>query len=134
LGLLIDSSVLIDLERRGISPATLRQTNDETTAISVVTVAELLFGLHRAATESQRARREDFIAKARENLDVLPFDLSAANLYARIWSQLVRRGERIGIHDLMIAATALVYDHDVLTHNLREFRRVPNLTVRQPTL
>ncbi len=35
-------------------------------------------------------------------------------------------------HDLLIAATALAYGHSILTHNLREFRRVPGLDVRQP--
>ena len=130
--MLIDSSVLIDLERRGLSSATLRQREDESVAISVVSIAELLFGLHRAATETQRARRESFIANTMETLDLIPFDLAVASRYAGIWSELVTAGQRIGIHDLMIAATALVSGYDVLTHNTREFQRVPGLTVRQP--
>ena len=41
------------------------------------------------------------------------------------------RGTAIGLHDLMIAATALAQTHTVITHNLREFRRVEGLKVEQ---
>lgn len=38
----------------------------------------------------------------------------------------------VGVHDLIIAATAVAQGYAVLTDNVREFRHVPGLVVRQP--
>jgi predicted nucleic acid-binding protein len=61
---------------------------------------------------------------------VLPFDLDVAYVHARLESELVAHGQRIGFCDLIIAATAIVNQCEVITHNMREFQRVPGLTVR----
>jgi predicted nucleic acid-binding protein len=132
VGVLIDSTVLINLERRTLSPSALRIEDDEPWAVSAVTVSELLFGLERAATGQQRGRRRRFVEAALAAFPVLPFDLAVATIHARIWVDLVSRGERIGAHDFMIAATALAHDYTVLTDNFGEFQRIPGLTVRTP--
>ena len=46
--------------------------------------------------------------------------------------QLSRTGQMIGANDLLIAATALTYGYDVMTHNVRDFEKVPGLDVRRP--
>lgn len=61
---------------------------------------------------------------------VLPFDLDVAYVHARLESELVTHGQRIGFCDLIIAATAIVNQCEVITHNMREFQRVPGLKVR----
>jgi predicted nucleic acid-binding protein len=132
LGLLIDSSVLIDIERRQLSLSMVIEDGSESSAISALTVSELLFGLYRASSSEQRMRRETFLNAALTLLPVLPFDLTVARTHARIWSDLVASGQRIGAHDFMIAATAVAYGYAVLTHNVREFSRVPGLDVRLP--
>lgn len=129
---MIDSSVMIDLERKGLSLASVRQDDDEPWAMSAVTVSEFLFGLHRAQTSEQRSRRQEFLDNALAQLPVVPFDLKAAEVHASIWSQLVASGQTIGVHDFIIAATALAHDFEVMTLNVREFSRVPGLDVRQP--
>jgi tRNA(fMet)-specific endonuclease VapC len=109
----------------------LRQGSTEEWAVSAVTMSEVLFGLERARTAQQRSDRQDFIEMILAIYPVLPFDISAARTYARIWAELVNSGQRM--HDFMIAATALTYDYALLTDNVREFSRVPGLTVRQPS-
>ena len=47
--------------------------------------------------------------------------------YARIRHHLEKQGTVIGGNDLMIAATALAHDLTLITHNCREFERVPDL-------
>lgn len=49
----------------------------------------------------------------------------------RVWARLATSGQIIGVHDLLIAATALANGYDVLTDNVREFQRVSDLTVRR---
>lgn len=62
----------------------------------------------------------------------MPFDIKAAHSHAAIWAELSRRGQLIGAHDLIIAATALALDYGVITLNEQEFRRVPDLRVIAP--
>ncbi len=100
--------------------------------MAAVTVSELLFGLHRADTAARRLRRENFLEALLETIPVLPFDLRAARVYGRIWSELAATGQMIGPHDAQIAATCLAHGYGVLTENLAHFQRVPGLDVASP--
>jgi tRNA(fMet)-specific endonuclease VapC len=57
----------------------------------------------------------------------LPFDDRAAETHAVIRQELAKPGTPIGPYDLIIAATALVHDLILVTHNTGEFARVPKL-------
>ncbi|CDH44248.1 MAG: type II toxin-antitoxin system VapC family toxin [Candidatus Competibacteraceae bacterium] len=86
--------------------------------------AELWFG----ACKSQRvaenqARLQRFFA----NLPSLPFDDDAAEHFGDIRATLAHQGKPIGPYDLQIAAIARAHGLIVVTHNTREFARVPGL-------
>jgi tRNA(fMet)-specific endonuclease VapC len=100
--------------------------------VAAVTISELLFGLHRAQTGEQRSRRKLFIDTVTARLTILAYDLSVAEVHAIVMAELVTAGQRIGAHDVMIAATALTHRHAVLTENVREFSRVRGLIVQTP--
>jgi tRNA(fMet)-specific endonuclease VapC len=133
LGFLIDSSVLIDLERKSLSLRDVPSDHYDQWNISAVTVSELLFGLYRAQTQAQKDRRQAFLEGVLERVTVLAFDLQVAEEHARIWFHLMVSGLPIGVHDLLIAATAVAHGLDIMTLNVREFSRVPGLVVRQPS-
>jgi tRNA(fMet)-specific endonuclease VapC len=59
----------------------------------------------------------------------LPFDDAAGEIAARVNAGLELKGERIGHNDLFIAAVALSQDLTLVTHNVREFGRVPGLRI-----
>jgi predicted nucleic acid-binding protein len=120
------------MERRGLTMREFVTTIDDRADISSITASELLMGLHRAATEEQRAKRRSFIDAVLLTCDVHPFDFESAEIHARVWAQLASSGQMIGQHDLIIAATALANGYAVLTENVREFERVPGLEVRRP--
>ena len=132
---LIDSSVFITLERRG-SPigalATVTPGRDEFVALAAITASELLTGVERADSQDRRATRQAFVESVLSLMPVLPFDLQAARLHARLWADLAARGLPTGAHDLMIAATAMARGYGILTDNLRDFRNIPGLEVQQP--
>jgi predicted nucleic acid-binding protein len=132
LSVLVDTSILISYERRGLSPQELLERLTEEAAVSALTVSELLVGMHRADTNDQRAQRRTFVDQVTAIMDVLPFDLAVAETHAELWAHLARRGELIGVIDGLIAATALTHNLAVLTMNAREFARVPDLEVRTP--
>lgn len=63
-------------------------------------------------------------------LPVVEFGLEAARVHARLWAELLARGEVVGAHDLIIGATAIAMDFQVATVNARDFRRIPGLRVQ----
>ena len=133
MAVLIDSSIFIAVERRGLPPAeAMALVGAEDVALAAITTSELLVGVSRADTQARRLRREGFVEAILAALPVLPFDLRAARVHADLSHQLAVAGSPVGAHDLLIAATALADGCAVLTHNLRDFGRVPGLVVRQP--
>jgi tRNA(fMet)-specific endonuclease VapC len=130
---LIDSNVFIALERRGLRLAALEAlVAEEIFAIAAITASELLTGVMKASAGARRETRAAFVEAVIAWVPIVPFDLEVARTHARIGAQLATSGQSIGSHDLMIAATAITYGYGVLTDNLREFQRIPDLTVSRP--
>lgn len=96
----------------------------EKQAVSVVTMAELLFGV-RLSTRPKQAR-DAFDAFIR-HLSVLEWTGAAAEHYAEIRADLKLRGAMIGANDLLIAAHARSLGAVLVTNNTREFGRVKGL-------
>jgi tRNA(fMet)-specific endonuclease VapC len=130
MGALIDSSVLIDIERGSFDMNRLPgDAADMDIAMSAVTASELLHGVHRASKGRIRSRREAFVERLLEAWPILPFDLIAARIHARLWAELTAKGASIGAYDLMIAATAIANGPQLITRDKRSFPKVPGLKV-----
>jgi len=127
MAILIDTSVLVDAERRGRSLDP--DLGDRDRAISVITASELLHGVHRARTVAARARRAAFVEHLLSTIEPLPVTTAIARAHAEIWAGLASEGTSIGAHDLWIAATALGHGMSVATANPRDFERVQGLNV-----
>jgi len=126
---LIDASVLVAAERGTLDlEALLAAHGEESIALSAVTAAEMLRGVHRAPAGQRRTRREAFVERLLEHLPVLPFDLVSARIHARVWAELAARGVAVGERDLMIGATAIAGGHAVATRDERSFSRIPGLS------
>ena len=95
----------------------------------MVTVSELLIGVHRANTEERRQRRSAFVEAVISGVGVLDFTIESARVHAEIYADLAKKGQMIGAHDLIIAATARHHGLSILTDNVDEFSRVPGLQV-----
>jgi len=128
LAFLIDSSLFVAYERSGEAPAhLLARLGDQEVALAAITASELLHGVHRADSALRRGRRERFVETILRAVPVLPFTLEVARIHSRLWADLQMRGELVGAHDLLIAATALTHDMIVATLNQRHFGRIPDL-------
>jgi len=127
MAVLIDTSVLVDVERRRASLEVV--AGGEERAVSVITASELLHGVHRAADAAARMRRHAFVEAVLARLQPVPITLHVARAHAEIWARLEANGALIGAHDLWIAATALAHGMQVATVNVRHFERVPGLEV-----
>ena len=130
MAVLIDTDLLVDLEHGVGAPDVDRVLGDQERAISVITVSELLQGVHRA-TGARRARRSAFVEHLLAGLQAIPITEPVARVHADIWAQLAKRGQVIGAHYLWIAATAIAHGLAVATGNGADFNRVPGLRVLQ---
>jgi predicted nucleic acid-binding protein len=132
VGVIFDSSEIIFLERDRTQVASLVSGREgEPFGISVVTVAELLRGVERADTEARRLKRQSFVEKVMESFPILPFNTTAARIYARIRASLVKKGLTVGAHDLIIAATAISLDYLLITANRRDFDKIEGLKLEE---
>ena len=89
-------------------------------------LGELEFGAHRSSRTAQSfAAIRDFAA----SVQVADLDAEVARQCGRIRAHLRAIGQPIGPNDLRIAAHALARDAPLITSNLSEFQRVPDLSV-----
>ena len=133
-GILLDTSVVIAFEKGKIDLHAwlASQSADSTSVITSVTISELLYGVERADTAARARMRRTWTDEFIDASTVLDFDEECARIHATIWSGLEACGERIGAHDMLIAATALRHNMAVATLNAAEFKRVPKLKVITP--
>lgn len=103
----------------------------EDRAISVITVSELLHGVHRASG-ARRDRRSAFVEHVLAGFEPVPITEAVARVHADVWARLDRRGNMPGAHDLWIGATALAHGFGVATRNRGDFERIRGLRVLAP--
>lgn len=121
-----DTNACIGLLRAGspVLTARWRSTQSSDVLLCSIVVYELRYGAERCADPAREHRRlSEFLAPFAS----LPFDDHAALECARIRRQLERGGISIGPHDLQIAAIAVYHKLTLVTHNTREFSRIPGL-------
>ena len=98
----------------------------EQLCVSVVTYAELIYGVERSS--SKRVNRpivEDFV----RHLDVMDWDTDAADQYGVIRAELEAAGTPIGAMDMMIAAHAKSIKAVLVTNNQKHFARIKGLKI-----
>jgi tRNA(fMet)-specific endonuclease VapC len=92
--------------------------------ISSITVAELEYGASKSQKpEQNKAALQQFLLP----LEILVFDQQAAQVYGIIRADLERPGQVIGSLDMLIAAQAKSEGIVLVTNNVREFSRIPDL-------
>lgn len=94
--------------------------------MSVITWGELQFGAAKSR-ESTRVRRN--LDALTEAIAPLALPAAAGQHYGELRAALKSKSTPIGANDLWIAAHALAERLTLVTHNLREFQRVPKLKI-----
>ena len=124
---LLDTNIVSDVARfpQGVVADRIAEVGERHVCTSIVVAAELRYGAARRGSERLGERIEAVLSA----LAVLAFDDPADRYYAELRTHLERRGMPIGPNDMLIAAQALASDLTVISANVGEFRRVPNLRV-----
>lgn len=123
---LLDTNICIYLIKRK-PPEVLQRFNTNQVGdlgISSITVAELEFGVQKNQfTQKNQQALEQFLIP----LNIVNFDRAAAIIYGDLRATLAKQGTPIGSLDTLIAAHALSLNVTLITNNVKEFDRVPNL-------
>jgi tRNA(fMet)-specific endonuclease VapC len=93
--------------------------------VSILVLAELEYGAAKSGVARHRSRIDALLA----NVIVEPFRAEDTLCYGRLRATLERSDQIIGTMDTLIAAQALRLNATIVTHNLREFSRVPGLKI-----
>lgn len=126
--LLDTNACVVFLRRGGVSPVAQRLTVLDAGDVVLCSIVrqELLYG----ALHSQRSEQNlEQVRKFLNGFVSYPFDDSAAEIAGTVQHELAVQGTPIGPYDLQIAAIALANEFTLVTHNTREFQRVPRLRI-----
>jgi len=88
-------------------------------AISFMTLAELYYGTLKR--DWSDANRNALLTHVERDYNVLPFDSRLCAQWAEVRDQTRRLGRLIRVADSWIAATALLYNAPLATHNRKHF-------------
>lgn len=128
MGIILDTSLLIAAERGEWDINTyVGGREEEPFGLSVISVSELLHGVHRADSEKRRLKRSAYMERIVELFPIYSFDLAAARIYAEVWANLLTKGVQVGAHDLMIASTAMSRGFSVASSDKRHFDQIEGL-------
>ncbi len=94
--------------------------------ISSITSSELWFGVSKSSYPKQNSLA---LTEFLSSINTVGFDDEVAINYGQIRAHLEGKGKIIGAMDMLIGAHALALSLTLVTNNLREFKRIPNLKV-----
>jgi tRNA(fMet)-specific endonuclease VapC len=124
---LLDTNIVSEMIRHptGAVVDKLSEVGEESVCTSVIVACELRFGICKSGSTRLQQKLEQVL----KVLPVIPLEPPIETHYAEIRSYLERSGTPIGPNDMLISAHALQLNLTVVTANIREFSRVPNLKV-----
>ncbi len=125
MSLLIDTNILIYSLKNDMKVQNGFLRNEAVPkAISIITYGELLYG----AKKSKNVEKNTAILyRIRELFPIIPIDIPVMETFGNLKARYARKGTVIDDFDLLIAATALTYNHILVTNNEKHFERIEGL-------
>ncbi len=128
----LDSCICIDFLRGRLEAgrALMCRNDPRLFGLPSMVVAELFLGVEKSKRpEENRLLVERFLLP----FEIVPFDAACAREYALVRAHLEAEGTPIGPADMIIASCARAHHATLVTHNTREFARVPDLDLEDWT-
>ena len=97
-------------------------------SISIITYGEIYEGIHFGRDPQKTT---DVFQRFLRSVVILPPTQPIMQHFARIRGELRRTGKIIGDFDILIAATAIQYHLTLVTRNIKDYQRIPNLKLHQ---
>jgi tRNA(fMet)-specific endonuclease VapC len=123
----LDTNTLIYyFKGQGQVAQNLADISAEEVIISTIVVFELQVGI---AKSNSPAKRTQQLQQLLSRVNQVDFDRNMAVSAATIRAQLEQQGTPIGPMDVLIAGVAMSLQATLVTHNVREFSRIPGLSI-----
>ena len=123
----LDTNTIIHyLKGKGNVSEKLLATPKSKIALPSIVAFELYYGALRSINPQ---KRQEQLHTLLNNIKILSFNERSAIEAAKIRYGLEKQGETIGPMDVLIAATALINNATLVTHNVKEFARVKGLKI-----
>jgi predicted nucleic acid-binding protein len=114
----LDSDFLIDiLAGKKDAEHKMLEIENERLVTTAINVFEILFGAEYS--QNEKNNREAY--RILNGLDIIAFDLEAAEEARTIQAQRIQEGKRLPIRDLFIASVAKAHECVVVTRNVNHF-------------
>jgi tRNA(fMet)-specific endonuclease VapC len=127
---MLDTNICIFLIHDDVNVKTaFKQNKKDGIAISVITLAELEFGINNCKSKKSKEINRNKLISFLSMVEILDFNTEAAAEYGKIHAELCRCGQVIGIMDTLISAHAKSLGLTLVTNNTREFQRVDGLAL-----
>jgi len=135
MGMIIDTNVFIDAENGKLPLNRLHHFAHYGEAyISVITMSELLAGVHAVKSLDEKLKRSAFVESVLSGISTLMINNEVARTYAELWAYTLKSRSSLkrNSHDLQIAATAITYGYPILTSNKKDFQKIPGVVIETP--
>jgi len=125
---LLDTNICVYFLRQNIKIIDkIMSVSADELAISCFNLAELLFGAYNSDYVDKNLKRVRYIENT---IEVIAFDKKAIDNFALIKTELKKQNNLIDDFDILIAAVALSNDMILVTNNVKHFKRIPGLTIK----
>ena len=122
---LLDTNTLSELTKPQPHPGVLAwlEANEAESALSSITIGEMILGIERLADGKKRRRLERALKFLREDYagKILDFTEGAAGEWGRLVAQAQKEGRNLSILDSQIEAIAVHFGLTVVTRNRADF-------------
>jgi toxin FitB len=108
----------------------MESVDEDRTFISVVSLAELRYGLERLAPGQRRNQLENWLRhdlRLRFEYRILPINPDIADEWGRTVSRCEAAGRPVGVMDAFLAATVEVHGMTLVTRNVSHFPLVKSI-------
>lgn len=124
---LLDTNIISELIKnpRGVLFSKIQDVGEDKICTSIIVACESRFGANKKNSQKLIEKLEIIL----DSIEILPLTHPVEQYYAEIRTDLEQQGKPIGANDLLIAAHSLTLGLTLVTANIREFSRVPNLKV-----
>ena len=130
---LLDTNIISEPLRSRPNPVVIRMLQQYSSDIATATVVlhELLFGCYRLPIESNKRQIiEVYLQREiKQKIPIIPYDIAAAEWFARERARLTAIGKTPAYADGQIAAIAQVNDLTLVTNNVADYSNFQNLKI-----
>ena len=124
---LVDTNTIIYLFKgKGDVLQNMNRVSPKDISVSILTFYELQVGLAKSQTPERQSQQIDRLIA---QVTIAEFNTTAAIASAAVRAGLEAQGTPIGPIDTLIAGTAISLNATLVTHNTKEFQRVPGLSI-----